>query len=185
MDQDLNCCTGYCQDDWVSLSLLAKFAFNNSVHYSTQQIVFNTQYDFHLCDHPANPAFAQRLSPEDPSKLGALGMREWMMSGLCSSLLKEDNIYIMFMAAFSVLSRGLTKLVSRHTSASLSLLEPLMLIGLSLVLGHVMVLPVGQLNSITTTLSLPSSTGKGEKIPWKGLKSDTRTGRSVNNYCHW
>lgn len=164
MEQDLNCCTGYCQDDWVSLSLLAKFAFNNSVHYSTQQIMFNTQYDFPLCDHPANPAFAQRLSPEDPSKLGALGMREWMMSGLCSSLLK-DNVYIMFMAALSVLSRELIKLVSRHTSASLSLLEPLMLIGLSLVLGLMVVLPVGQLNSITTTLSLPSSTGKGEKMP--------------------
>lgn len=42
----------------------------------------------------------------------------------------------------------------------------------------------GQLNSITTVLSLPLLRGKGRKYNAEGSRVEIRVGRSLNNYHH-
>jgi len=40
--------SNYEQDNWVELLPLAEFAYNNSVHYSTQMTPFWANYNYHL-----------------------------------------------------------------------------------------------------------------------------------------
>ena len=71
LEQYLRCTINYQQDDWTTLLPLAEFAYNNTVHSSTQQTPFFANYgyhprldtfDFSKVDNPAAEDMANRLS---------------------------------------------------------------------------------------------------------------------------
>lgn len=71
LEQYLRCTINYQQDDWTNLLPLAEFAYNNTVHSSTQQTPFFANYgyhprldtfDFSKVDNPAAEDMANRLS---------------------------------------------------------------------------------------------------------------------------
>jgi hypothetical protein len=47
LEQYLRCTINYQQDDWTSYLSLAEFAYNNSIHASTQQTPFYANYGYH------------------------------------------------------------------------------------------------------------------------------------------
>jgi hypothetical protein len=47
LEQYLRCIVNYQQDDWTDLLSLAEFAFNNSMHSSTKQTPFFSNYGLH------------------------------------------------------------------------------------------------------------------------------------------
>jgi hypothetical protein len=47
LEQYLRCTVNYQQDDWTDLLFLAEFAYNNSLHSSTKQTPFFSNYGFY------------------------------------------------------------------------------------------------------------------------------------------
>ncbi|GGV51932.1 hypothetical protein GCM10010495_81700 [Kitasatospora herbaricolor] len=71
LKQYLRCTINYQQDDWTTLLPLAEFAYNNTVHSSTQQTPFFANYGYHprldtfnfsKIDNPAAEDITNRLS---------------------------------------------------------------------------------------------------------------------------
>ena len=70
-DQYLRCSINYQQDDWTAYLPLAKFAYNNTLHASTQQTPFFSNYGYHpkldllspsTNNNPVAEEFAEHLS---------------------------------------------------------------------------------------------------------------------------
>ena len=70
LEQYLRCTFNYQQDNWTSLLPLAKFAYNNSMHASTQEMPFYINYEHHpkidmlsawRGDSPAAKDFAKQM----------------------------------------------------------------------------------------------------------------------------
>jgi transposase InsO family protein len=70
LEQYLRCTINYQQDDWTSYLPLAEFAYNNTIHASTQQTPFYANYGHHpkldlldpsKANNPAAADFATRL----------------------------------------------------------------------------------------------------------------------------
>jgi hypothetical protein len=52
LEQYLRCIVNYQQDDWTDLISLAEFAYNNTLHSSTKQIPFFSNYGHHPLADP-------------------------------------------------------------------------------------------------------------------------------------
>jgi len=74
MEQYLRAFSNYEQDNWVELLPLAEFAYNNSVHHSTQMTPFWANYHYH-------PPM-QIKPPEDPSNLRSEILADATLSGM-------------------------------------------------------------------------------------------------------
>jgi hypothetical protein len=48
LEQYLRCTTNYHQDNWLELLATANFAYNNTMHSSTQQTLFFANHSLHL-----------------------------------------------------------------------------------------------------------------------------------------
>ena len=71
LEQYLRCTINYQQDDWMEYLPLAEFAYNNTLHASTQQTPFFSNYGFYLKldllspsmnNNPTTEGFAKQLS---------------------------------------------------------------------------------------------------------------------------
>jgi hypothetical protein len=71
LEQYLRCTINYQQDDWMEYLSLAEFAYNNTLHASTQQTPFFSNYGYHpkldllspsMHSNPAAEGFAKQLS---------------------------------------------------------------------------------------------------------------------------
>jgi hypothetical protein len=71
LEQYLRCTINYQQDDWTEYLPLAEFAYNNTLHASTQQTPFFANYGYHpkldllnpvANNNPAAESFARQLS---------------------------------------------------------------------------------------------------------------------------
>lgn len=65
LEQYLRCSVNYQQDDWTAYLSLAEFAYNNSVHASTQQTPFFANYGYHPKLDLLNPSIDNNPAAEE------------------------------------------------------------------------------------------------------------------------